>query len=104
MTDVLINFTLPTERDLGEPFTREEIAFVEIRMSADGGENFSGLVQIPQNPEPKLDHLVEGLDPGTYIFHGIIEDTDGRRSDHKEAIAGLLSKPAQLPTFTVTIQ
>lgn len=101
MSNARLNWKLPTTRVQGEALPEAQIAFVELQMSADGGTNFSGLIQASPSV---LEHLVTDLDPGDYIFRGIVEDTEGRRSDHVEATDSILSAPSALPEFTVTIE
>ena len=101
MSNVRLTYTLPTQRVLGEALPEAQIAFVEIQMSADAGANFSGLAQVPP---PALEYLVQDLDPGTYIFRGIVQDINGLRSVETDATADILSAPAGLSAFTVTIE
>jgi hypothetical protein len=75
-------------------------------MSADGGANFSGLAQVPPVAgEPTAEHLVADLAPGTYIFQGVIFDTEDRESSMAEITSEpILSAPEGLTDFTVTIE
>ncbi len=109
MSNARLTWSLPVVRVGGEALPVTEIEFVEIQMSADGGNNFSGLIQA----EPALlEHVVNDLAPGTYVFRAIVQDTEGRRSTAAEAVAevdggGLppvLSAPAAVPDFTVVIE
>jgi hypothetical protein len=71
-------------------------------MSADGGENFSGLVQASP---PDIEHFIADIAPGTYIFRGVVVDTEGRHSDVTEVTSEpVLSAPEALADFTVTIE
>ena len=101
MANVRLAWTLPTTRVQGEALPESEIAFVEIQMSADGGANYSGLAQVAP---PILEFVAQDLNPGTYLFRGIVEDVDGRRSAAADATADILSVPNALGTFTVTIE
>jgi len=101
MANARLTWVLPTNRIQGEALPEAQIAFVEIQMSADGGANYSGLAQVPP---PELEFLVADLNPGTYLFRGIVEDIDGRRSDAVDTSASILSVPSELPTFEVTIE
>jgi hypothetical protein len=109
MSNARLKWLLPTVRVGGEALPVAEIAFVEILMSADGGNNFSGLTQaIPT----VLEHVVNDLAPGTYAFRAIVQDTDGRRSAENNIQADVgdgglppvVSAPAAVPEFTVTIE
>jgi hypothetical protein len=86
-----------------------DIDFVEIKMSADGGDTFNGLVQAPPDT---LEHLVTDVDPGTYSFIGVVQDIDGLRSDPVTITtdAGEIppvpgdAPPMPLPTFMVVVE
>jgi hypothetical protein len=101
MSNARLAWVLPTDRVQGEALPEAQIDFVEISMSADGGANYSGLAQVPP---PTLEHLVSDLNPGTYMFRGVVVDKDGRRSDDADVTASILSAPSALPDFTVTIE
>lgn len=109
MSNARLNWALPLSRVGGEPLPETEIEFVEISMSADGGNNFSGLVQAPPSV---LEHVVADLAPGTYAFRAIVQDTDGRRSAENNIVADVgdgglppvVSAPGAVPDFTVVIE
>ena len=106
MSNARLAWTWPTQRVLGEALPLAQIAMFEISMSADGGANFSGLAQvIPVPGEPQGEHLVADLAPGTYIFRGIVVDTEDRRSAESEVTsAPILSAPEPVADFAVTIE
>lgn len=102
MSNLRLRWTLPTERVLGEALPPAQIAFVEIQMSADGGANYSGLIQAPPDT---LEHLITDANPGTYLFRGTVEDIEGRRSSDFDITSDpILSAPNPLGAFTVTIE
>lgn len=106
MSNARLTWTWPTNRVLGEALPLAQIKHNEIRMSADGGANFSGLAQVPPVAgEPTAEHLVADLAPGTYIFQGVIFDTEDRESSMAEITSEpILSAPEGLTDFTVTIE
>jgi hypothetical protein len=109
MSNARLNWTLPTTRVGGVALDVTDIEFVEILMSADGGNNFGGVVQAPPSV---LEHVVADLASGTYIFKAIVQDTEGRRSAEVTRAAevgdgGLppvVGPPTAVPSFTVTIE
>jgi hypothetical protein len=101
MSNAVLAWTLPTTRVEGEALPEAQIDFCEIQMSADGGANFSGVVQAGP---AVLTQTIEDLNPGTYFFRCIVQDMDGRRSDHVEISGSILSAPEAVPSFTVTIE
>lgn len=105
MSNARLAWTWPTNRVLGEALPLAQIQHLEIRMSADGGENFSGLAQVEPAGEPTAEHLIADIAPGTYIFRGVIVDTEGRLSDTEEITSDpVLSNPNPIADFTVTIE
>jgi hypothetical protein len=107
MSNLRLNWVLPTTRVGGEALLPEQIKFVEIKMSADGGLTYNGLVQAPPSV---LEHLITDADPGTYHFKGVVQDIDGRRStshDISTTNPGVpipTAPPSELPTFTVVVE
>lgn len=102
MSNLVLNWTLPTTRILGEALPPEQIEFVEIQMSADGGVNYGGL---SQQPPSVLTQTLTDVDPGTYMFRGIVQDTRGERSgDFDITSEAILSAPNPLESFTVTVE
>lgn len=103
MSNLRLAWTLPTERVLGEALPPAQISLVEVQMSADGGATYNGLFQ--ETDTSVLERLLEDVDPGTYFFRGVVEDTEGRRSiDFDIQSDTVLSAPNGLGTFTVTIE
>lgn len=107
MSNLRLNWVLPTTRVDGAELLPEQIEFVEIRMSADGGLNYNGLVQAPPGT---LEHVVTDVDPGTYLFSGVVQDITGRRSashDISTTDPGVpipIAPPSALPEFTVVVE
>jgi hypothetical protein len=107
MSNLRLNWVLPTTRVGGEALTPAQIEFIEIQMSADGGLTYNGLVQAPPST---LEHLVVDADPGTYHFKGVVQDLDGRRStshDISTTNPGVpipTAPPSELPVFTVVVE
>lgn len=71
MSDVRINYKLPTTREDNKPLPVSQISHVIVLMSADGGANFG---EIDQVPAPGTEVLVRELEPGTYHFRFIVVD------------------------------
>ena len=110
MSNLRLAWTLPTTRMDGAALAPDEIEFVEINMSADGGSNYSGLVQAP--PET-LEHVVSDVDPGTYSFTGVVQDLGGLRSPPvlitaeaggNPPVPGDPVPPSALPEFSVVVE
>jgi hypothetical protein len=101
MANLLIGWVLPTVRDSGRPLPVEQIAHVEIDISADG-VNFAALG--PFLPDV-LATEVSDLDIGQWLVRGIVVDTKGRRSD--EYISSVEveddSAPGMLNSLTLTL-
>jgi len=106
MSNARLAWTWPTNRVLGEALPLAQIKHLELSMSADGGANFSGLAQVPPVAnEPTAEHLVADLAPGTYIFRGVVFDTQDRTSSTEEVTSTpILSDPNPVADFTVTIE
>jgi len=102
MSTARLTWTWPTSRVLGEALPEAQIEHLEISVSADGGENFSGLAQVPP---PDTEHVVADLAPGTYIFRAVVVDTEARRSDTAEVTTDqILSAPEAVADLSVTIE
>jgi len=102
MSNARLAWTWPTQRVLGEALPESQIQHLEISMSADLGQNYSGLAQVSP---PDTEHVVADLAPGTYMFQAVVVDTEGRRSDIAETTSDpILSNPEAVPDFTVTIE
>lgn len=106
MSNARLTWTWPTNRVLGEPLPLAQIQYLEISMSADAGSNFSGLAQVePIDGEPTAEHVVTDLAPGTYMFRGVVVDTEARTSSVEEITSEpILSDPNPVADFTVTIE
>ena len=102
MSTATLRWTWPTNRVLGEALPLAQIQHLEISMSADAGDNFSGLAQVPP---PATDLLVNDLAPGTYIFRAVVVDTEGRNSSVEEITSEtILSAPNPIADFSVKIE
>lgn len=106
MSTAKLTWTWPTNRVLGEALPLAQIKHLEISMSADGGDNFSGLAQVPPVAgEPTGEHSVADLQPGTYMFRGVVVDTEDRNSSVEEITSEtILSDPNPIADFSVTIE
>ena len=83
MATVKVRWSLPTTRESGLPLDPADIAGVELSLSADGGANF-GLFDT--YPPSVLEAQVTELEPGTWVFRGVVVDSDGRRSAPRTAV------------------
>lgn len=101
MAQATLNWTLVSTRDDGSPLAPTDIAFTGISMSADGGASFGPEAQVL--PTEAQEFVVDGLVPGTYIFRGVVQDVDGRRSGDAEASGSVLAAPSAIADLTVTI-
>lgn len=92
----------PTTRDGGAPFdAANELQGSEIRVSADGGANWSSPAPVPQGT---TEFIVDNIAPGDYLFEHVFIDTDGRRSDAATASAQSIGAPSAANDFAVTIE
>lgn len=88
MKNATVTWDLPTTRESGGPLPVEEIAGVDVSMSADLGANWTSLGRVA--PADVQEMSVNDLAPGDWIFRMTVIDTDGRPSsdvDHPFKIA-----------------
>lgn len=101
MANLLIGWVLPKVRDSGRSLPVEQIAHVEIDLSADG-VNFAALG--PFTPDV-LATEVSDLDIGQWLVRGVVVDTKGRRSE--EYISSVEveddTPPGALQSITLTL-
>lgn len=101
MADVKVRWELPDTRDSGRSLSVDDIARVDIALSADG-VNFSDIG--PFTPDV-LETTVEALDTGDWTFRGIVVDKRGKQSDPLfGSISVDESKPGPLKALVVTLQ
>lgn len=101
MNDATFMWELPTTRESGNPLPVEEIAFVEIALSADGGANFSVLGNIAP---PTVDLVQADLVDGDYYARAVVVDTNGERSpENVIPFAVDTSAPSAVVNFGVTL-
>ena len=102
MATVRLNWTLPTKRTSGFPLSPDEIKHTVVEMSADGGANWVGIGQFPNNV---LTTDVTELEPGNWFFRGFVVDTNGKASAVKAASVLIpdTSPPEGLGVFTATL-
>lgn len=74
--NVTVAWVLPLTRQGGGPLPLSEIAHTQVELSADGGDNFGLLVQVPPNGIQQA--FVPDLEIGQWIFRITVVDTDGR--------------------------
>lgn len=77
MANVNVSWALPVTRESGKPLDPADISHVRIEVSADAGETFALVNDFPSDV---LQTVVEGLDPGTWVFRGLVADVKGRVS------------------------
>lgn len=103
MARATLTWTLPTQRVDGRPLDPTEIDRTEIRMSADGGANFSDPpVIVP--PDAVQTFVADNLVAGDYVFRATVFDTDGRNSAPSDATGTVLGNPEPVSDLTVVIE
>lgn len=78
MNNSTVVWTLPTERESGGPLPVEEIAGVDVSMSANLGTDWTFLGRVL--PSETQTTSVNDLAPGDWIYKMIVIDTDDRPS------------------------
>lgn len=101
MAQITLSWVLPTTRANGQALTPDELAGVEIRMSADGGATFGAPAVVP--PSVTQEFVVGSLVAGSYLFRFVVEDLQGRRSDSYDAVGDVLAAPSALADVTVVV-
>ncbi len=99
MRDVRVTWDLPTTRDSGRPLPIDEIAGVDVALSADGGANFTLLATVTPDGAQELEQ--QQLEPGDYLFRLIVIDTDGKTSSD-DGVQVPFSIPDDSPPGEVT--
>lgn len=89
MANVKVVWALPTVRVSGGPLDISEIAGVELAISGDAGHNFT--VTDPPFPTSVTETVFTDLEPGGWLFRGVVIDTAGRRSN--PVIAAITIEP-----------
>ena len=103
MATATFRWELPTERKNGAPLDPQtEIAHTEVQLSADGGANFSPPANVA--PDVAQEFPVADLAGGSYVFRGVVVDTDGRRSDPTDVSFSVLEAPLGPQNATVDVQ
>ena len=75
MSNIRLNWVLPTTRTSTRPLPVEEIKHWAIEVSLDAGANWTPLNQVAP---PDLSLLVTDVEPGTWKFRGAAVDTADR--------------------------
>jgi hypothetical protein len=104
MARIHISYTLPTTREDGKPLDVSEISHVVVEMSADNGEHFGVIDQIPA---PDNEVVINDIEPGTYIFRFMVVDLQDppAESTRVEAIAVVRrAPPSPVSDVVVTVE
>jgi hypothetical protein len=83
MNNAKVTWDLPTTRESGGPLPVEEIAGVDVSMSADLGANWTALGRV--EPSELQEMSINDLAPGDWIFRMVVRDTDDRPSTEVDA-------------------
>ena len=101
MANVKILWELPDTRTSGGPLAADDIARVDIELSADG-VNFASIGSF--SPDV-LETTIEALDTGEWLFRGIVVDKKGKASDPLFATVVVdESAPGPLKTLVAVLQ
>ena len=73
---VTITWVLPNTRQKGGLLPIDEIAHTRVELSADSGENFAELAEVP--PGAPQEWVVPDLEAGEWQFRLTVLDTEGR--------------------------
>lgn len=99
--NVTITWDLPTARVEGGPLPVDEIARVQVEMSADGGANFVPLVDVtPAEPQQAY---IPDLEVGSYEFRKIVFTTDGQQSDAVVTEVTVVDDSRPMPVTNVQV-
>lgn len=75
MKTARITWSLPTERESGNPLPVDDIVGVIVSLSADQGQNFGAIdTVVPGGPQ---EAIAPDLEDGTWIVRLVVRDTDG---------------------------
>jgi hypothetical protein len=88
-----IPITVPTQRKDGKELAVTEIAFIDIEMSADNGQNYVSVGHAANNQAAFQQDLTV---PGTYLFRGVTVDTQvpPLSSDPSSPVSVTIAPPA----------
>ena len=101
MANVKLLWELPDTRISGGPLVVDDIARVDIELSADG-VNFASIGSFPPSV---LETTVEALDTGEWQFRGVVVDKKGKASDPMFATVVVdESAPGPLKTLIAVLQ
>lgn len=102
MARLIATWSLPTQREEGEPFdAATELKNSEIKMSADGGTTWTPEALLSPS---ETQFIVDNIAPGTYLLELVFIDTDNRRSGAASGSAKELGPPMAASDFMVTIE
>lgn len=102
MANLRINWTLPSQRESGQPLPVAQIKHVLIELSADKGANY---VTIGQFPPTVLTTDVQDVDFGEWTVKGRVVDVADRVSQPVTASITIADEtpPGALPTLTLAL-
>ena len=98
MANVKLNWVLPTTRESGKPLAPEDVGHVTILLSADGGANFGEFGQFTRDV---LETTVTDLEPGNWVFGGVVVDTAKKAS--KMTTANITIPDATAPGALISL-
>lgn len=99
MKDAIFTWVLPTEREEGGPLLPEDIAHVQLELSADGGANWTELAPVPPT---QLTQAANNLIIAEWLVRGFVEDKLGQRSRNPQETA--FSVVDDSPPGGITVQ
>ena len=93
---------LPTKRTSQRPLRIEEIDFVTISISADGGANYT---EFGRYEPDELSTVITELEPGEWFVSGAVTDTNGNtgRPTFASKVIPDNSPPEALISLTLTL-
>jgi hypothetical protein len=99
--DLNLSWVLPTTRESNRPLRVEEIAAVEISLSADGGANFAAYDTYTPDV---LSAVIPELEIGEWTVRGVVVDTKGKKSKplDRAVVIEDESAPGALVELTLT--
>ena len=102
MANVKVVWVLPDVRKSGKPLKPEDIDHVEIQISADKGVTF---VKYDDFPREILETTVTELEPGEWVFKGLVHDIQGRVNNGKTAsiVVPDTTPPGELQVLTLEL-
>jgi len=101
VSNIRINWTLPTTRESGKPLAVTDIKYVRLELSANGVD-FSPLNNVVP---PAVSLLVTDLEPGTWTVRATVVDTRDRVSKSVIGAATIEdnSAPGVVTDLTLTV-